>query len=455
MEAASSSAQARCGTSPATKPAQHAEDLLSQEQQQQAFQDIAEEDKAAYTQALREVPELVETETPFERFLATESDQNPHAAAARRLCRYWRERVDIFRERAFRPMTQVCNGALTEQDVELLNTTAFVILPPDARQRTTVAIDISRLGSKYNYQFFLAAKLRFCFYVLHVATENPISQSVGVAAIGIRAAAPDTELSKRCISLIRHALPIRCFEYHIVFLPSRLKEMSLSNFVEQILSEAYSLLGFFSRTAFVHRGKSDQDVIRNLVACGFQKRSLPTWIGGTWTVKNFRTWQKKRIRIEEERVLNEEEKKERVRKSNAIRSKMKRERNKQELDSLQEKKRILQTTNKSLEQTNQYFQGLLEYAQKEIAVLSEFAHSGQVVPERPLNPVHLPAFGPTVPERPPSPLHLQVDASVAVNAVFPTLGDLHGDDHRPPVEYDDLSFDLGLFDDRKEEKESN
>lgn len=350
----------------------------------------AADDRAAYIEALTRAPDVVSCETPWHRFLQAAAkketkDDDPKVAAAVTLCRYWKERRDIFGDqRAFRPMNQTGTGALDDTDIEILNQTSLVILPNncDSQQqgRSTVVIDNSRMGAKYDFPFFFASKLRMCFYVLHVLGENPVSQSVGVAAIGVMGKTPDKELSKRCMSLVQNAFPIRDFEYHVVFLPSRLERLSLVSYIEEILVLTLHLLGFFSNMAVVHRGKTDQEVIKKLVASGFTKRYLPTWIGGSWTLEQYKICQKKRIRMEEERTLTNEEKRARSRQSNAIRSKNKRERRKQELKVLQEQESTLLAQNKKLKETNQYYEQLMVYAQDEIAVLSEIPGSTVAAP---------------------------------------------------------------------------
>ncbi|GAX19170.1 hypothetical protein FisN_15Lh341 [Fistulifera solaris] len=69
---------------------------------------LPESDKTAYIEAIQRTPDLVEAESPPLRFL--EFDDFNYAAAAIRLCNYWKYRVDMFGDRAFLPMT--INGAM-------------------------------------------------------------------------------------------------------------------------------------------------------------------------------------------------------------------------------------------------------------------------------------------------------------------------------------------------------
>jgi len=354
-----------------------------------ALKEISAEDKAAYYQALAQAPNVVAAESPFELFLVTE-DHNA-IAAGKRLCRYWQERVDLFEERAFLPMNQTGSGALSQQDIDLLNTTLFVVLPPDTdtkQKRTVLAIDKAQLGRRYFHNVFLKSKWRSSFYLLHVACENPVTQTVGIVAIGVQGEANDEKHSKRIVSIVKNALPIRHLEFHFVFFPSRIQKLGLSSFIDDILSSSLGLLGFFSNWAFTHKGKTDQEVLQRLAERGFKTECLPTWYGGSWSLEDFANWRKQRILIEKGEKLSGEDKNLPKRQSNAVRSKKKRMRRKQEQELLQEKKKRLSSANASLKQANEYYEQVLMYAETEIAILTGIPGSTSAASEFLPSPVH-------------------------------------------------------------------
>jgi hypothetical protein len=103
-------------------------------QLEEALQCIS--DKREYLRAFELAPELVRTESDPLRFLRCE---NYDAwAAALRLTKYWKMRCKIFGDRAFLPMTQTGEGALTNQDVERLREGAMRLMDPDKMGRAVI-----------------------------------------------------------------------------------------------------------------------------------------------------------------------------------------------------------------------------------------------------------------------------------------------------------------------------
>ena len=122
---------------------------MAEQQQYQALQALHRElesmeacEKTDYLTAQSQVPHLVATESDPSRFLRY-TNNNPQTAA-QGLVRYWKGRCEIFRERAFQPMSLSGNGAMTRTDVEFLTTGISVILNPDPEGRTVVCFDSSR-----------------------------------------------------------------------------------------------------------------------------------------------------------------------------------------------------------------------------------------------------------------------------------------------------------------------
>lgn len=123
----------------------------------EAVESLSARDKAAYVEAMKRVPKLVERESSFLAFLECEA-WNPWAAAAR-LARYWTFRKRTFgNELAFLPMTQ--KGAM-RQDIELLERQAFVLpLESDSGGRPVVVWDRIRASPEAR-----SGVMRCLFYV--------------------------------------------------------------------------------------------------------------------------------------------------------------------------------------------------------------------------------------------------------------------------------------------------
>jgi hypothetical protein len=101
---------------------------------EEALQGVS--DKREYLRAIELAPELVRTESDPLRFLRCE---NYDAwAAALRLTKYWKMRCKIFGDRAFLPMTQTGEGAMTNQDVERLREGAMRLVDPDKMGRAVI-----------------------------------------------------------------------------------------------------------------------------------------------------------------------------------------------------------------------------------------------------------------------------------------------------------------------------
>lgn len=92
-----------------------------------AMASIPHEDKGAYLEALSRVPHLVELESNPDQYLDF-LGYDPWKAALR-VVEYWKTRVDLFGERAFLPMEISGEGALSPEDIRVLETGSFMVLP--------------------------------------------------------------------------------------------------------------------------------------------------------------------------------------------------------------------------------------------------------------------------------------------------------------------------------------
>jgi hypothetical protein len=139
---------------------------------QDALQEIPDEEKEAYLEALERAPMLVETESDPVRFLRCE--KYDAGVAAHRLVSYWEVRKKIFGpDRAFLPMTQT--GAMAEDTV--YSEKGFsTVLPDDDHGRPVACCDRIRSTAAIAPR---ASVLRCSFYVLQVLSEQEKVQKRG------------------------------------------------------------------------------------------------------------------------------------------------------------------------------------------------------------------------------------------------------------------------------------
>jgi hypothetical protein len=88
---------------------------------------------AACSVALLQSPELVDTESDPSWFLQSEKD---FRKAAFKLSMYWSKRFIYYGPRAYLPLNQSGNGALSPEDLAVLPTSCLQALPSDSRGRT-------------------------------------------------------------------------------------------------------------------------------------------------------------------------------------------------------------------------------------------------------------------------------------------------------------------------------
>jgi hypothetical protein len=107
-----------------------------------AMASIPQEDKGAYLEAVGRVPHLVEVESNPDRYLDF-LGYDPWKAALR-VAEYWKARVDLFGDRAFLPLTISGEGALAPEDVRVLETGSFMVLPNNKEGRAVVGNRVLR-----------------------------------------------------------------------------------------------------------------------------------------------------------------------------------------------------------------------------------------------------------------------------------------------------------------------
>jgi hypothetical protein len=263
---------------------------------EQALELIPDEEKAAYTEAMHRVPDLVDSESDPFRFLWYEKYNI--SAAARRLVLYWEFRKELFGERAFLPMTQLENGALSEDDVAVLQTGYLALLPDDTDGCAVVCYDGSRLDP--NVEDLDGMKRRRClFYTLSVVSEKRRACVDGFVCIEIASELSFGQSNGRFFELAEKVLPVHLKALHLVNSPPT--TVVEKTFFGTIVPATVKLLGATAhRRAHVHTGKSKEEILEKLNDCGFFSEGLPECVGGMWTDDNFSNWQTERRRFEED-----------------------------------------------------------------------------------------------------------------------------------------------------------
>jgi hypothetical protein len=364
---------------------------------EEALELIPDEEKAAYMEAMQRVPDLVDSETDHFRFLWYEKYNI--SAAARRLVSYWECRKELFGERAFLPMTQMENGALSQDDITVFETGYLVLLPDDTDGCAVVCYDGSRLGPSVHDPGG-RSRLRCLFYTLSVVSEKRRACVDGFVGIEIASELGYEQSKGRFFELAEKVLPVHLKALHLVNSPPT--TVVEKTFFGTIVPATLKLLGATAyRRAHVHTGKSKEEILEKLKACGFFSKGLPECVGGTWTYDNLSKWQTERRPVEEEIHLiadvyeqksqkptslgpipkkpagassidaaSAEEGKQinpRKRSVNSIYSRTKRERQKVKLHLIQDESTRLTLRNAELRRDNDYLERLLATVEAAIA----------------------------------------------------------------------------------------
>jgi hypothetical protein len=263
---------------------------------EQALELIPDEDKSAYNEAMHRVPDLVDSESDPFRFLWYEKYNI--SAAARRLVSYWECRKELFGERTFLPMTQLKNGALSEDDVAVLQTGCLALLPDDTDGCAVVCYDGSRLDP--NVEDLDGMSRRRClFYTLSVVSEKRRACVDGFVCIEIASELSFGQSKGRFFELAEKVLPVHLKALHLVNSPPT--TVVEKTFFGTIVPATVKLLGATAyRRAHVHTGNAKEEILEKLYDCGFFSEGLPECVGGMWTYDNFAEWQTERRRFEEE-----------------------------------------------------------------------------------------------------------------------------------------------------------
>jgi hypothetical protein len=370
---------------------------------------LPDPEKAAYCEAMRRAPHLVEKESNPAAFGS--------AAAARRIAMYWTIRKELFGStNAFLPMTQTGEGALGRSDLIALSTGYFVLVPTKKNRQVLLCYDASKVDSKTDRQ----CRMRVAFYLLSIASERRCSTTTqdqpgggvlgggggvtvpnGFVIIAHGLAAHQQQRDKEDLERILDVMPGQVHAIHILTLESG-EAATNNNNNEDVESAVTGMRLKFGRygneKGIVHRGTTRDQVCEQLKPYGLFREWLPKTLGGTFGYDRFVQWQELRTRYEwglpagakdEEAVdvydfstvqplsaLSEADRKERKRRMNVVHSRRKRERERIEIEVLQEQCLELRDAHKGLRTQNEHLQALFARVDACLGVAGHGATSG-------------------------------------------------------------------------------
>jgi hypothetical protein len=273
----------------------------AQKQFQIIIERFSEADKAAYVEATLKCPNLIRLESNPDHYL--ESSNYDSFSAARRVLEYWALRREWFGpDRAFRPMNITGDGAMSPDDIEVLNTGFMMLLPEDNFGRGVVFHDRARLTCPEVMD--VDKRKRGIFYVLSVAGESEQVRRNGLVFLSAfcdktRKSTFDLQMLADKVSLMKkEVLPYRFVGMHLVMLSQR----PILNMVVPMTLQAFEKMNCLKRGIVVHSRKPQEQLLEDLKRHGFDPESIPKVpFGGFWTLGCFRRWM-------EERQLKEKKK---------------------------------------------------------------------------------------------------------------------------------------------------
>lgn len=348
-----------------------------------AIDKIPQESKVAYLRAMEQAPHLVRRESDPTAFLR--HARFDAVAAARRLVKYWDVRVSIFESRAFLPLDQTGEGALDRRDLSVLGTAYMMSLAKDKHGRAVLFCDGTRLSRSTRQ-----SRLRTSFYMYSIASETNLSQTAGLVLIYVTTEPSFDRANKECLDLVLSVVPACIRDVHLLRYPAG--STSNTNAAEQRFTDKMdpAMLHQFRQIAknqvIPYLANSRTSIAKMLEPYGLNPDDMPKTIGGKFGYDRFVQWQELRTRYEWDLPagvsnkqaadmfdfsnvtplsrMTEEERTERKRRLNVVHSRRKRERERIEIEVLNEqcdeqadRKRVLQREHDKLaslvEQANQ------------------------------------------------------------------------------------------------------
>uniref|UniRef100_A0A7S2VAL9 CRAL-TRIO domain-containing protein n=1 Tax=Entomoneis paludosa TaxID=265537 RepID=A0A7S2VAL9_9STRA len=256
---------------------------LTAEQRQQilfqfeeAIKSIPLEKKQAYLEARQQAPRVVARETdplPFLRYC-----QWNFWTAAKRLCVYWKERKELFQERAFLPLTLNEGGALTPDDILTIQAGYPAMLPRTSCGRQVFLMDRSQFLPTTSR----LSRIRAHFYMVNKGMKEERAQTPGGVVILALLMQPrrliptDDVLRRKLIYLAEHAFPIDSDMSTVGLLPKTLRGAPPSStggvnkktFCQQLIHTATAFPRGRLRKVKLYIEKNEEDLRHRLLDLG-------------------------------------------------------------------------------------------------------------------------------------------------------------------------------------------
>mmetsp|Transcript_15094 Transcript_15094/g.34366 ORF Transcript_15094/g.34366 Transcript_15094/m.34366 type:complete len:464 (-) Transcript_15094:129-1520(-) len=299
------------------------------QQLQDALDTIDYPAKRVYLQALRQVPHLCAEETNPLQFL-TYCRGNVWSAA-QRLCLYWRERFDLFQDRAFLPLNLTSRGsALTNQDLLCLQGGYPAVLPKTKTGQPVFLVDRRQLTPQATPE----VRLRCMFYLgkLFASKEYPAAQTEGQGILALhllvmpKLMAMDRDFLKyvkRANGLLETVFPIRVQYRVICMIPKGGKgyivQNLIANYVKSMIGENDAArqkqhknknngeTKTFDKILDVHIEQDEQLLLQELTTgTGLSPENIPDFLGGKYSMLDAALWCQQQARLEREEKAQRE-----------------------------------------------------------------------------------------------------------------------------------------------------
>lgn len=253
--------------------------------------------KTAYLQAIVTAPDLVVSESDPMQFLRY--CRYDVLAAAERLVLYWEVRKNAFGlQRAYLPLNQTGDGALTPNDVLQLKA-GFPALLPNSRTGLQVLFCDQRQylqpteSSDQGNDNTSQTGIRCFFYLAHLMAKDSIAQLDGVlllVPLVMRRLEPHDATFVNTIALAKTVLPIKFHTHLLNQIPTTSsKRFFVQDVISSFLSKALES-GFDHVDTEVHIDREDGRILNELMDMGLTREGIPTSLGGSWQFQNFSNW---------------------------------------------------------------------------------------------------------------------------------------------------------------------
>jgi hypothetical protein len=204
--------------------------------------------------------------------------------------------VELFGERAFRPMSLTGEGTLTFNQALTLSTNPLQFLHNDAVGNNVVCYDSARMSDTYKETW-----LRVALYLWWVVSENETTQEQGCKVLVVGRDASDSfndPVVKKSLVLLHKALPIRFQAVYMVNCPGESSTDELA-FTDSCVPLMRNVIGpSLANLARVIFAATGEELVERLGEHGFTAQGLPVCIGGLWAAEQFERWQELRFRYE-------------------------------------------------------------------------------------------------------------------------------------------------------------